>query len=106
MCLEPVQITPNNSWTLRTSLETRIPHHKESGYNANTKTVSTPREKLQDKLVLDRSKSQILKKEDATRYISSCVTLSDLAKDRFDLAETAKHLAQKAGEPREFEYFH
>ena len=30
---------------------------KESGCNANTKTVSTPREKLQDKLVLDGRKN-------------------------------------------------
>ena len=41
----------------------------ESGCNA--KTVSTPREKLQDKVVLDDRKSQILKKEDATRYRSA-----------------------------------
>ena len=30
-----------------------------------------------------------------------CMTLSDLAKDRFDLAETAKHLAQKVSANRE-----
>ena len=33
----------------------------ESGCNANTKTVSTPREKLQDKFVLNGRKSPILK---------------------------------------------
>ena len=33
----------------------------ESGCNANTKTVSTPREKLQDKLVPDGRRSPILK---------------------------------------------
>ena len=38
---------------------------KESGCNANTKIVSTPREKLQDKLVLNRRRSPILKKADA-----------------------------------------
>ena len=36
---------------------------KESGSNANTKTVSAPREKIQDKLVQDGMKSQILKKQ-------------------------------------------
>ena len=38
----------------------------ESGCNAKTESVTTPREKLQDKVVLDGRKSQILKKEDAT----------------------------------------
>ena len=46
-----------------------------SGCNANTKTVSTPREKLHDKLVLDGRKSPILKREDATRYRSACMRL-------------------------------
>ena len=36
---------------------------KESGCNANTKTVSTPREKLRDKLVLDGRKIPILQKK-------------------------------------------
>ena len=36
----------------------------EQGCNANTKTVSTPREKLQDKLVLDGRRSPILNRED------------------------------------------
>ena len=34
----------------------------ESGCNTNTKTVSTPRQKLQDKLVLDGRRSPILKR--------------------------------------------
>ena len=38
----------------------------ESGCNTNTKTVSTPREKLQDKRVLDGRRSPILNREDAT----------------------------------------
>ena len=38
-----------------------------TGCNANTETVSTSREKLQDKLVLDGRKSRILKKAGATR---------------------------------------
>ena len=59
----------------------------ESGCNANTKTVSTPREKLQDKLVLDERRSPI-------RYRSACMRLSYLDQDRLDLAENAKHLAQ------------
>ena len=67
----------------------------ESGCNENTKTMNTPREKLQDKLVLDGRRSPILKKEDATRYRSACMRLSYLAQDRLDLAETAKHLAQR-----------
>ena len=75
----------------------------ESGCNANTKTLSTPRKKLQDKLVLDGRKSPILKRGDATRYRCVSMRLSYLAQDRLDLAETAKHLAQRMGEPREFD---
>ena len=61
----------------------------ESGCNTNTKTVNTPLEKLQDKLVLDGRRSPILKKDEATRYRSACMRLSYLARDRLDLAETA-----------------
>ena len=71
----------------------------------NTKTVSTPRETLQDKLVLDGRRFPILKKDEATRYRSACMRLSYLAQDRLDLAETAKHLAQRMNEPREFDFF-
>ena len=63
----------------------------ESGCNENTKTVSTPQKKVQDKLVLDGKRSPILKKEDATRYRSACMRLSYLGQERLDLAETAKH---------------
>ena len=76
----------------------------ESGCNANTKTVSTPRQKLQDKLVLDGRRNPILNKEDATRYRSACMRLSNLAQDRLHLAETAIHLAQRMSEPREFDF--
>ena len=63
----------------------------ESGCNAKTKSVTAPREKLQDKVVLDGRKSHILKKEDAARYRSGCMRLSYLAHDSIDLGETAKH---------------
>ena len=76
----------------------------ESGCNTNTKTVSTPREKLQDKRVLDGRRSPILNREDATIYTSDCMRLSCLAQDRLDLAETAKHLTQRRSEPREFDF--
>ena len=66
--------------------------------------VSTPRQKLQDKLVLDGRRSPILKKVEATRYRSACMRLSHLAQDRLDLADAAKHLAQRMSEPREFDY--
>ena len=46
----------------------------ESGCNTNTKVVSTPREKLLDKLVLDGRRSPILKRDEATRYRSVCET--------------------------------
>ena len=45
----------------------------ESGCNTNTKTVSTPRENLQDKLMLDGRWSPILKKDEATRHRSACM---------------------------------
>ena len=76
----------------------------ESGCSTNTKAVSTPREKLQDKLVLDGRRSPVLKKDEATRYRSACMRLSYLARDMLDLAETAKHLAQRMSEPREFDF--
>ena len=76
----------------------------ESGCNVNTKTVSTQRKKLQDKLVLVARKSFILRREDATRHRSACMRLSHFAQDRLDLAETAKHLAQRMSEPREFDF--
>ena len=76
----------------------------ESGCNTNTKAVSTQREKLQDKLVLDGRRSWILKKDVASPYRSACVRLSYSAQDRLDLAETAKHLAQRMSEPRELDF--
>ena len=75
-----------------------------SGCNANTKTASTPRQKLQDKLVLDGRRSPILNRDGLTRYRSACMRLSHLAQDRLDLAETAKHLAQRMSELREFDF--
>ena len=76
----------------------------ESGCNTNTKAVSTPREKLQDKLVLDVRRSPNLKKDEATRYRSACMRLSYLAQDRLDMGKTAKHLGQRMSEPREFDF--
>ena len=76
----------------------------ESGCNTNTEAVSAPREKLQDKLVLDGRRRPILNRNDATRYRSACMRLSYLTHDRLDLAETAKHLAQRMSEPREFDF--
>ena len=76
----------------------------ESGCNTKTKTVTTRREKLQDKRVLDGRLSPILDEEGATRYRSACMRLSNLAQDRLDLAETAKHLAQRMSKPREFDF--
>ena len=62
----------------------------ESGCNTKTKAVSTPREKLQDKLVLDGRRSPILKRDEATRYRSACMRLSYLAQDRLNLAENGE----------------
>ena len=76
----------------------------ESGCDTNTEVVSTPREKLQDKLVLDGRRSPTLKKEEATRYRSACMRLSYLVQERLQLAETAKILAQRMSEPREFDF--
>ena len=76
----------------------------QSGCSTNTRAVRTPREKLQDKLVLDGRRSPILKKDEATRYRFACMRLSHLAQDRLDLAETAKHFAQRMSEPREFDF--
>ena len=75
----------------------------ESGCHTKAKSMTTPREKLQDKVVLYGGKSQTLKKEDATRYRSASMRLSCLAQNRLDLAETAEHLAQRMSQPRDFE---
>ena len=76
----------------------------EPGSNSNNKTVSTSREKLQDKLVLDERRSPIPNREDTTRYRSACTRLSYWAQDRLDLAETTKQLAQRMSEPRDFDF--
>ena len=54
--------------------------------------------------MLDGRRSPILKRDDATRYRTACIRLSYLAQDRLALAETAKHLAQRRSEPREFDF--
>ena len=54
--------------------------------------------------MLDGRRSPILKRDEATRYRSACMRLSYTAQDRLDLAETAKHLAQRMSEPREFDF--
>ena len=76
----------------------------ESGCNTNTKAVITPREKLQDKRVLEGRRSPAQKEDEATRNRSACMRLSYLAQDRLDLAERVKHMAQRMSEPREFEF--
>ena len=74
-----------------------LPKTKESGCKANIKTVNTPREKLQDKLVSE---------EGRCNTIQICVheTLLILAQDGMDLAETRKHMAQRMSEPRDFDF--
>ena len=68
--------------------------------------MSKPREKLQDELVLEGSKSPILKGEDATRYSSvrvrsACVRLSYVVHHSSDFAESVKHMVQSMREPCE-----
>ena len=48
----------------------------ESGCITNTKAVSTSREELQGKLVLDGRRSPILNRDNATRHRSACTRLS------------------------------
>ena len=66
----------------------------ESGCNANTKTVSIPREKLRDKLVLDGRKRQICVHE----------TLIFGSRQTRPWRKTAKHFAQRMCEPRECDF--
>ena len=78
--VKPGVSSPDRSdWTVD-GLELDLRHAPlimtESGCNANTKTVSTPPKKLQDKLVLNGRKRSILKREDATKYRSACRKLS------------------------------
>ena len=44
------------------------------------------------------------KENEATRRRSACIRLSYLVQDRWDLAGTAKHLARRMSEPREFDF--
>ena len=74
-----------------TQLETCTPHHQRVWMQRNTKTASTEREKLQDKLVIDVRKSPILKNED-TRNKLACMRFSQLAQDRSDLSERPRDL--------------
>ena len=73
------RVPDRSDWTVD-GLELDLRHAPlimtESGCNANTKTVSTPPKKLQDKLVLNGRKRSILKREDATKYRSACRKLS------------------------------
>ena len=52
----------------------------------------------------DGRRSPILNRDDATRCRSACMRLSYFGQDRLDLAETAKHLAQRTSGPREFDF--
>ena len=54
--------------------------------------------------MLDGRRSSILNSDDATRYRCACMSLSCLAQDRLDLAETAKHLAQRMSQRRDFDF--
>ena len=56
-----------------------------------------------DRVVLDGRKSPNLSKETVTLHISLCMRFSCLAQDMLDLAGTAKCLAQKMSEPRQFD---
>ena len=59
MCLEVGQIKLDKYLDMELDLRHAPLIINESGCNANTMTVSTPREKLQDKLVSDGRKSPI-----------------------------------------------
>ena len=78
----------------------------ESGGNANTKTMSeyTSRETTGQFVVGRKKESDSEEIEDATRYRSPCMRLSYLAHDKPHFAETAKHLAQRINESREFDF--
>ena len=56
--------------------------------------------------MLDGRRSPILNGDDATRYRCVCMRLSYLDQDRLDLAETAKHVAQRMSELGNSTLFH
>ena len=72
----------------------------ESGCNTNTEAVSTPREKLQDKLVLEGRRSPILKKDEATRYRSACMRLSYLELRELDFVPLKRAARYLVGKPK------
>ena len=75
----------------------------ESRCNANTKTVITPREKLQDKLeTVERVRFEETRCNTIQIHV---LETSFLTQDGLDLAETAKHLAQQKREPHAFDFF-
>ena len=71
----------------------------EPGCIMNTEAVSTPREKLQDKMVLDGRKSPILKIGDVTRYRSACMRLV-LGPRHLRLCRNREAFGQRMSEPR------
>ena len=74
-CMEPIRVG-NDQTGQYFDIEPDLRHAPLSSVNQDAKTVSTPREKLKDKLVLDGRRSPILKKKDATRHRSSSMRLS------------------------------
>ena len=76
-------------------------HHSSSMNLDGTRTQNsenTIRETTRQVGVGRMKEFVFFKGEDATRYRSACVRLSYLDQDRLDLAETAKHLAQRMPE--------
>ena len=102
MCLELELKKLDNSWNIEPDLRhAPLIMQKNLDAMANTKTVSTPREKTtRQKLVLDGRTSPILKKEDETTMQVCVHETFLLGPSRLDLAETATILAQRTSEPR------
>ena len=70
--------------------------NSESGCTANTKTARTPRQKLQDKLVLDKKGKRPILEEGRRNTIQICLhEIVVFDKHRLDLAEKATHWAQR-----------
>ena len=76
----------------------------DSGCNTNTEAVSTPRGVITGQTGVRRKTESDSEERLSNTIQSACMRLSYLAQDRVDLAETAKHLAQRMSEPREFDF--
>ena len=74
--------------------------HQSLGFNARTKPVTTPMQKISDAEFARRSFDPELAADQKTLYRSNVMRMSFIVQDRGDLGETVKRLAQSMQNPK------